>query len=60
MARVLTQEAQFDRDDFEATFKDRGCTCFISPPCSFCMHPGNPLNQNEVDECWEEDCETTH
>lgn len=51
--RVLTEEAQFDRDAFERDYANRGCTCFISPPCNFCLHPGNPLNQEEVDECWE-------
>lgn len=51
--RVLTEEAQFDRDTFEDEYRNRGCTCFISPPCSFCLHPGNPLNQEESDDCWE-------
>lgn len=49
---VLTREAQFDRDDFDMSELD-GCTCFISPPCNFCTHPGNPRNQDECDECWE-------
>lgn len=48
--RRLTAEAQADRDDFES--RDSGCTCFISPPCGHCTHPGNPHNQ-EDDECWE-------
>ncbi len=61
----LTEEAQFDRDDFEAchvtedgaySLADRGCICFTGcAPCSFCTHPGNPLNQEERDECWELD-----
>lgn len=58
----LNEEARHDRADFEAgdaeyggiSLADRGCICFTGcAPCSFCMHPGNPLNQ-EVDECWEE------
>jgi hypothetical protein len=51
--RVLTPEAQEERDDFERDRADGGCTCFIAPPCGYCTHPGNPLNQ-EVDECWME------
>lgn len=54
MNRRLTQEAEDDRAAFERDRGDGGCTCFISPPCSHCTHPGNLLNQ-EVDECWEPD-----
>lgn len=54
MERKLTDEAQADRDQFDITFGDRGCTCFISPPCSYCTHPGNPLNQEE-DDFWIDD-----
>ncbi|OJB35388.1 hypothetical protein [Burkholderia ubonensis] len=50
--RVLTEEAQADRDVFDADYRDRGCSCFISPPCSFCTHPGNPRNQDEDESCW--------
>jgi len=49
---VLTADAQFDRDDFNAS-DFGGCLCFISPPCNFCTHPGNPTNQDDFDECWE-------
>lgn len=49
--RVLTPEAQADRDDFDA--EDGCCSCHISPPCGYCTHPGNPLNQ-EDDSCWME------
>lgn len=50
----LTEEAQADRDDFDRDMADYGCTCFISPPCGYCTHPGNPLNQEE-DDCWKPD-----
>lgn len=56
--KQLTERAQRDRDSFEASddeygrLSDRGCTCFLSPPCGWCTHPGNPLNQEE-DEAWE-------
>lgn len=49
--QILTKEAQADRDDFDSTDYG-GCSCFISPPCSFCTHPGNPVNQDYFDECW--------
>ena len=47
MDRKLTDEAQADRDAFMFDFRNRGCTCFISPPCSYCTHPGNPFNQED-------------
>lgn len=50
---ILTPEAQAERDDFEAIYGiDGGCYCFISPPCGYCTHPGNPSNQEEGDDCW--------
>ena len=52
MTRVLTPEAQAERDDFDAEVADYGCTCCIHPPCGYCVHPGNPLNQEEDDSCW--------
>lgn len=50
--RVLTAEAERELSDFEAEYAERGCTCFISPPCSYCTHPGNPLNQECDDTAW--------
>ncbi len=47
--RVLTDEAQADRDDFDS--EDSGCSCHTNPPCGHCTHPGNPLNQDD-DSCW--------
>lgn len=47
----LTDEAQAEREDFISCFEDSGCTCFISPPCSYCTHPGHPSGQ-EDDSCW--------
>lgn len=52
--RELTDEAQTDRDEFESMFADQGCTCFISPPCYWCLHPGNPHNQ-EDDEFYKQE-----
>ena len=40
---------QFQRD-----VGDRGCTCFISPPCGRCTHEGNPRNLEETDDVWED------
>lgn len=54
--RRLTDEAQAERDDFDDELADRGCTCFISPPCSWCTHPGNPHNQDEDETCWQDVC----
>lgn len=54
IALKLSDEAQDDRDRFNHYHADSGCTCFTNPPCSWCTHPGNPLNQ-EDDEFWVED-----
>lgn len=54
MTRILKPEHQADRDDFVAkTYDGGGCSCHISPPCGWCTHPGNPLNQEE-DKFYEE------
>ena len=50
--RVLTEEADADRSSFEYVYGAHGCTCFRNPPCGFCTPPGNPLNQEEDEECW--------
>ena len=52
--RVLTEEADKDRAEFESACDGMGggCSCHINPPCGWCTHPGNPLNQEEDDECW--------
>ncbi|MNZ18475.1 hypothetical protein D3C78_354880 [compost metagenome] len=52
----LTEQAQDERDDFEAGYgSPRNCSCFQSAPCGCCTHPGNPHNQDEDDEAWEPD-----
>ena len=51
MARILTPEAQAERDVFERWYGD--CTCFQPPPCCSCLHPGNPRNQEEDPDAWE-------
>lgn len=55
MVRRLKPEWQDIADDFEDEYANRGCQCFISPPCSHCLHEGNPLNLEETEEAWEED-----
>ena len=53
MTRVLTPEAESERQDFEAEYGfDKNCSCHISPPCGSCTHPGNPINQDEDDTAW--------
>lgn len=54
MTRRLTPEAEEDRNDFERLYGQGGnCSCHLSPPCVSCIHPGNPLNQDEDPEAWE-------
>lgn len=48
----LTAEAESEAAEFSSYFEDAGCSCFISPPCSHCTHPGNPLNLAEDDSAW--------
>lgn len=50
---ILTPWAEDDALDFYREYGLGNCSCFISPPCGSCTHPGNPLNQAETDECWE-------
>ena len=52
--KILTPDAQKDRDEFNRMYADDGCRCFISPPCNRCTHPGNPDNQDEDSEAWQE------
>jgi len=53
--KVLTEQAQSDRNSFEELYGKRGnCSCFQNAPCASCMHPGNPHNQ-EDNEFWESD-----
>lgn len=58
MSKVLTPEAQAERDDFERNYNN--CSCHISPPCSSCTHPGNPLSQAEDDSAWVEEHDIEH
>ena len=51
--RILTPEAEAEREDFEARYGMLGnCSCHISPPCGSCTHPGNPRNQEEDETAW--------
>jgi hypothetical protein len=43
MDLVMTQFGENLESQFQVEYGDRGCTCFISPPCSHCTHEGNPL-----------------
>lgn len=52
MVRVLTEEAQGERDEFDSVYDGGSCSCHISPPCGSCTHPGNPMNQDEDDSAW--------
>lgn len=52
MGKVLTPEAEAERDAFEQEYDDGNCSCHISPPCGSCTHPGNPRNQAEDESCW--------
>lgn len=48
----LSDEWEAEADDFRRVHGDRGCACFLSPPCNHCTHPGNPLNLDETPEAW--------
>jgi hypothetical protein len=54
--KVLTDEAQAERDTFHSCYGFFGCcSCHSMPPCGFCTHPGNPTNQEEDESCWREE-----
>lgn len=54
MSRTLTLEAELDRERFDRNYRNRGCDCFTGcAPCNWCTHPGNPINQEDDDKCWE-------
>ena len=48
----LTDEAEALVSDFRSLEGERGCTCFISPPCSLCTHEGHPISIEESDDYW--------
>lgn len=52
--RELKPEYQELADDYRREHSDRGCTCFLSPPCNSCIHPGNPENLAEDEDAWVE------
>lgn len=49
---ALTKEVEADREEFYSIYEGLGCTCFIAPPCGYCIHPGNPRNQAEDEDSW--------
>lgn len=51
----LNADGQEAEDSFACYMEERGngCTCFISAPCGYCTHPGNPIAIEETDEFWE-------
>ena len=44
------------QDEFESKFADYSCSCHIDPPCSLCIHPGNPANLIEDPDAWDHIC----
>ena len=56
----LTEWAEAEADDFRRVHGDGNCSCHISPPCSSCTHPGNPLCLAEDDDAWVMGTEDTH
>lgn len=54
MTLVLNKLGQELEHEFEVEMGDSCCSCHINPPCNYCIHPGNPLNLAESDDCWEE------
>lgn len=51
--RQLKPEYQEAADQWQAHFSDDSCRCFIAPPCSSCVHPGNPSNLECNEDAWE-------
>lgn len=53
MGRILTEDAATRRAEFEEYYGSGNCSCFQVAPCGSCTHTGNPANQEEDDESWE-------
>ena len=52
--KTLTKQAQDDALNFDLYYGDRNCcSCHMHPPCSWCIHPGNPINLEENEDAWE-------
>lgn len=51
-SRMLTEEYQAKADSFDEYYRERGCTCFQSAPCSYCTDPGNPENLENNEDAW--------
>lgn len=49
---MLTSDSLEEYYDFLKYHDYRGCWCFISPPCSYCTHSGNPNNLIEDEDSW--------
>lgn len=52
MVRMLTEDADAERGEFNSQYDGGNCSCHISPPCGSCTHPGNPMNQDEDETAW--------
>jgi hypothetical protein len=52
--RNLNQRGLDLEAEFQMEFAGQGCTCFLSPPCEHCLHPGHPLALEADDSLWYE------
>lgn len=50
--RVLNEEGERLREEFERDYRDSCCYCHLCAPCSYCVHEGNPNNLAESDDLW--------
>ncbi len=50
--KKLTIEGEELKEEFKSTYADEGCRCHTNPPCSYCLHPGNPNNLVESPMLW--------
>lgn len=48
----LKDWAEGEAENFHDEYGDGNCSCYISPPCGSCVHPGNPANLEETDDAW--------
>lgn len=51
--KMLTEQAQKDRDEFYKIHNSSICSCTDEVICEVCSHPGNPLNQEYDEGCWQ-------
>lgn len=55
--KILKDEYQELSDDFELSYEESGCLCFMGAPCGYCTHEGHPEALENNPDAWIEEAE---